>query len=197
MQLVNANVVVARAKSKLPSAAYYAATWKCHRVWRACPDSPYSLYTSQVPSPLPYLPLKAAEIFFCVCKNFAFCCFHCFLGIFFFCAYLPELSVLLYPTPHSPLPSLYIRPLVTFLLCLFVCLSCDMRHMKYGGYDIRNMSSLNFPQCYCYSSQPPDTFPFSFPFRFSATTSPSSPLSLSLLCLLCIAIFAYASEFCN
>lgn len=169
MQLVNAICVCcAGGQSKVQTAfscLYYAATRKCHRVWRACPDSPHSLYISQAPpSLLSYLPLKAAEIFFCVCKNFAFCCFHCFLGIFFFCAYLPELSVLLYPTP--PFPSPYIRPLVTFLLCLFVCLSYDMRHMKYGGYDIRNMSSLNFPQCYCYSSQPPDTFPFRFPVPF-------------------------------
>lgn len=117
---------------------------------------------SPPPSLLSYLPLKAAEIFFGVCKNFAFCCFHCFLSIFFFCAYLPELSVLLYPTtPHSSLHTF--DRLSRFF---YVCLSYDMRHMKYGGYDIRNMSSLNFPQCYCYSSQPPDTFPFTFPVPF-------------------------------
>lgn len=86
--------------------------------------------TSPKSPPTLLLPLKAAEIFFCVCKNFAFCCFHCFLGIFFFCAYLPELSVLLYPTP--PFPSPYIRPLVTFLLCLFVCLFV----IRYAPYEI-------------------------------------------------------------
>lgn len=67
--------------------------------------------------------------------------------------------------PHSPIP-LSIHSTACHVSFMFVCLSYDMRHMKYGGYDIRNMSSLNFPQCYCYSSQPPDTFPFTFPVPF-------------------------------
>lgn len=89
-----------------------------------------------LPSPPPssllsYLPLKAAEIFFCVCKNFAFCCFHCFLSIFFFCAYLPELSVLLYPTPPFPTP-LSIHSTACHVSFMFVCLFV----IRYAPYEI-------------------------------------------------------------
>lgn len=77
------------------------------------------------------------------------------------------------PPPFSLLPPS--RSTACHVSFMFVCLSCDMCHMKYGGYDIRNMSSLNFPQCYCYSSQPRSgfTFPF-FSFFFSASSSAPS-----------------------
>lgn len=159
-----------------------AATRKCHRVWRACPDSsvsllptsystPFSLLLlhSSLPSPTVfYLPLKAAEISFeiCVCK-FSCCCFRCF---FFFFA----LVCLSCRFSSSIPPSASLRSTACHVSFMFICLSCDMCHMKYGGYDIRNMSSLNFPQCYCYSSQPRSGFAFPF-FSFFFSASSSAP----------------------
>lgn len=115
-----------------------AATRKCHRVWRACPDSsmpplptsystPFSLLLlhSSLPSPTVfYLPLKAAEISFeiCVCK-FSCCCFRCF---FFFCACLLELSFLLLHSPSCRPP--FDRLSRFFYVCLFV--------MRYVPYEI-------------------------------------------------------------
>lgn len=71
-------------------------------------------------------------------------------------------------------PPTSLRSTACHVSFMFVCLSCDMCHMKYGGYDIRNMSSLNFPQCYCYSSQPRSGFAFPF-FSFFFSASSSAP----------------------
>lgn len=71
-------------------------------------------------------------------------------------------------------PPATLRSTACHVSFMFVCLSCDMCHMKYGGYDIRNMSSLNFPQCYCYSSQPRSGFAFPISFFFSASSSAPS-----------------------
>lgn len=93
---------------------------------------PFLLLYSSLPSPsVFYLPLKAAKISFeiCVCK-FSFCCFRCF---FFFLRLFAWAVVS--PPPYSLLaPS--VRPLVTFLLCLFVCHAIcaiwNMADMIYG-----------------------------------------------------------------
>lgn len=161
---------------------------------------PFLLLYSSLPSPsVFYLPLKAAEISFeiCVCK-FSFCCFRCFFFFFALVCLSCRFSSSLHPAGSLCSTACH----VSFM---FVCLSCDMCHMKYGGYDIRNMSSLNFPQCYCYSSQPQlqPRSALTFPIPFSAPSSSSLPLPFSfslsfrLLFTLCFAIFAYASEFCN
>lgn len=134
-------------------------------------STPFSLlllYSSLPSRTVFYLPLKAAEISFeiCVCK-FSCCCFRCF---FFFFA----LVCLSCRFSSSVPPPASLRSTACHVSFMFICLSCDMCHMKYGGYDIRNMSSLNFPQCYCYSSQPRSGFAFPF-FSFFFSASSSAP----------------------